>query len=199
MDLSIREVATLLNRKPSTVRAQIRRGELAGFKRRGRWYVKRRDLPLNEHQRRTLQAKAESLRQTVEGVLPSRLARKAGRQSRSIVDLDAFRMGAELLAELRSAQSSELSEAARLQVVEHLEKALFALGEAAQQFDRELKMEALNRARSGLAKAVVALILEAGLDPPEPVATWVSVLECNVLAAVAGFARWTENLGKRRR
>ena len=103
MKLSVREAATILDRSSRTVRGQLARGELPGVKRHGRWYVDRRHLPLTESQRRTLQAKAGRIRQAVEEALPSRMARTSGDRSRSLVDLDAFRLGAELFAELRTA------------------------------------------------------------------------------------------------
>ena len=94
MELSIREVAVLLGRSPRTVRAQASRGDLPGVKRNGRWRIERRNLPLTEDQRRALQAKADTIRDTVEAALPSRMARSAGQRTRSIADLEAFRRGA---------------------------------------------------------------------------------------------------------
>lgn len=102
MDLSVREVATLLGRSGRTVRAQLTRGELAGVKRNGRWRVARHSLPLTEAQRRSLQSKADALRQAVEEALPSRMAATPGQRSRSVADLDAFRSGARLLAAVRT-------------------------------------------------------------------------------------------------
>jgi len=64
MDLTIREVATLLGRSSRTVRAQVARGEIPGVKRGRRWLVPRHNLPLTEAQRRSLQAKAETLQKT---------------------------------------------------------------------------------------------------------------------------------------
>ena len=78
MELSAREVATILGVSPRTIRARMARGELPGSKRHGRWWVDRRHLPLTEQQRRNLQGKAESVRRAVEGALPSRLAGHAG-------------------------------------------------------------------------------------------------------------------------
>lgn len=197
MELTVREAATLLGRSPRTVRSQVARGELPGVKRDGRWRIERRDLPLTEPQRRGLQSRAEGLRQTLEAALPSRLARTLGRRSRSIADLDAFRLGAGVLGEVRGAQG--LTEPSRARVAGRLERALLALAEAVEQFDREAKLAAVGRARGSLAQAVALLLLEAGMPPAEPVAAWVAALEGEVIPAVAGFARWAEKLPRRPR
>jgi len=100
MKLSVKEAATILGCSARTVRGHLAQGRLPGVKRNGRWLVERRDLPLTDAQRRTLQAKAERVRRAVDDALPSRLARTHGDRARSLADLDAFRLGAELLAEV---------------------------------------------------------------------------------------------------
>lgn len=70
MDLSVSEAATLLGCSPRTLRAQLQRGEIAGVKRNGQWRIARRNLRLDESQRRRLQAKADRVRDAVEEVLP---------------------------------------------------------------------------------------------------------------------------------
>ncbi|MCP4990138.1 MAG: hypothetical protein GY928_30100 [Colwellia sp.] len=80
-----------------------------------------------------------------------------------------------------------------------MEEALLALAESVQQFDRDLKLEALNRARRELARATGLLLLEGGIPPAEPVHGWVAALEAEVLPAVAGLARWADGLRGRRR
>lgn len=199
MDLSVREVAALLGRSPRTVRAQLARGDLPGTKRNGRWRLERRHLPLTESQHRALQSKAETIRQAVEEVLPSRLAATPGSRSRSVVDLAAFRRGAEILAAVRAAGGDEAPPPALLRVARLLEEALLALAEAVQHFDRDLKLAALNRCRALLARAVALLLLQGPLPPAEPVLGWVSALEAEVTPAVAGFARWAEGLKRGRR
>ncbi len=194
MELTVREAAALLGRSPRAVRAQLVRGDLKGVKRGGRWRVERRHLPLTEVQREALQAKADSVRQAVEEALPSRLARTHAQKSRSLADLDAFRNGARLLAELRADDGEVLSEVSRRRVIRQLEGALLALAEAAQHFERELKLEAIHRARSRLARATAILLLEAGIPPGEPVFGWVAALEAEIIPAVAGFARWAGKL-----
>ncbi len=198
MLLTARETATLLGRNLRTVRGQLARGELPGVKENGRWVVDRNALPLTEAQRRDLQAKAGRVRRAVEDALPSRLARRHGDRWRSVADLDAFRLGAELLAEVR-ADGEALDDTRRAEVAETLESGLLAVAEAAYQYDREIKLEALNRARAELSRAGAALLLAAGLVPPDPVGRWVAVLESQVLPAVAGFARWADGLGRARR
>ena len=194
MELSVREAAALLDRSPRTLRAQLARGELPAVKRSGQWWVHRRDLPLTEAQRRRAADKAESVRRAVDDVLPSRLDGKVGR---SVADLDAFRHGAALLAEVRA--DTEVSEALRERAAAGLEEALLALSEAVLHFDRNAKLEAVERSRRGFARVVGMLLVEAGIPPAEPVHAWVQALERDVLKAVAGFARWTEKLKGSRR
>lgn len=159
----------------------------------------RHNLPLTEAQRRTLQAKADTIRQTVETALPSRMAATQGQRSRSIADLDAFRSGARLLREMRSAGSESLPPAILERVTGLLEQALLALAEAVQQFERSLKITALHRARACLAQSVAILLLEGGIPPGEPLFSWVSALETEIIPAVAGFARWADRLQEARR
>ena len=101
MEISVREAASLLGRSRRTVRSQLARGELAGRKRAGRWHVDRRHLPLSAAQHQALQKKAEHVREAVDSTLPSRLAHDRCDRSRSVLDLDAFRIGAQVLRELR--------------------------------------------------------------------------------------------------
>lgn len=199
MELSVREAAALLDCSPRTLRAQLQRGDLPGVKRRGSWRIDRRALRLNEAQRRRLQEKADSIRQAVEDVLPSRLASSAGQKSRSIADLDAFRRGGEVLRAIRTADCDVVSEDSRTRVVEELEDALLALSEAAQQFDRAAKLEAIGRSRRGIARATALLLLDAGTSAGDPVHEWARALEADVLPMVAGFARWVEGLREARR
>lgn len=198
MYLSARETATLLGRNLRTVRGQLARGELPGEKRNGCWVVKREKLPLTEEQRRGLQAKAGRVRKAVESALPPRLARSRGDRWRSLADLDAFRLAAELLAEVRS-DTEVLAEAPRQRIALLLESGLMEVAEAAYQYDRELKLTALNRARAELAHAGAALLLETNLEPDDSAGHWLAMLETEVLPAVAGFARWTDGLGRTRR
>ena len=199
MELSIREAAALMGRSPRTVRAQVARGDLPGIKRNGCWRIERRNLPLTEAQRAALQAKADGIREAVESALPSPLAQSSPQRHRSIADLDAFRRGAELLAEIRDSAADTVAESIRESVLSWLEEALLALAEGVQQFDREVKVEALRRSRGHLARAVGLLLIVKGIPPPEPVHRWVTALETEVIPAVAGFARWADGLGRRGR
>ncbi len=194
MELSVREVAALLGKSPRTVRAQVARGELPGKKRRGEWRIERRNLPLTDAQRTALQDKAERVRHVIDEALPSRLAQSSGQKSRSIADLDSFRLGVEVLAELRSARNDVVPKAVRDDVAALIYEALLALAEAVQLFDRERKLEALNRARAGLARSAASLLIEAGIPPAEPVFGWVTAIESEVIPKVAGFARWADRL-----
>lgn len=188
MELTVREAATLLGRSGRTVRAQVARGEIPAVKKNGQWRIARHSLPLTEAQRRTLQGKADALRQTVESALSSRLAQTPGQRSRSVADLDAFRSGARLLGEMRAASDGNFAPFVRDRVARLVERALLSLAEAVFQFDREIKLAALLRTRASLARAVALLLIEAGIPPAEPVLGWVVALETEVIPAVAGFA-----------
>ncbi len=194
MKLTVRESATLLGRSARAVRAQLARGDLKGVKRDGLWRIDRSDLPLTDAQRRSLQAKADRVRQAVEDALPSRMASAAGRRSRSLADMKAFRSGARLLGEIRGVEPAVLEDAAKAEVCRLLERALLKLAEAEQHFDRELKLAAVNEARAALARGTGRLLLAAGIPPAEPVFGWVTALEGEVMPAVAGFARWVDRL-----
>ncbi len=191
MDLTVREAAVVLGRRPRTVRAQLARGELPGKKRGGRWRVDDRELPLSEAQRRALQRKADRVRRVVEDALPSRMATSRGQRSRSIADLDAFRRGAEVLAEMRR-DCQVLDGAARERAAAMAEEGLLAFSEGVMLFDREHKLEALKRARSNLARCAAVLLLAGGIPPADPVFGWVRAIESEVIPAVAGFARWAD-------
>ena len=187
MELTIKEVATLLGKSRRTIRSQVARGELPGVKRNGKWLIDRRNLPLNESQRRILQAKADRIRNAVDDVLPSRAARVPGQRPRSLADLDAFRLGAQVLLNIRDSEHAALADAERERIADYLEQSLLAIAEAVQQFDRELKLAAVNRARSLLSHTVATMLLATGLEPEEPVSSWVTRLEGEVIPAVAGF------------
>ncbi len=197
MELTVREAAVVLKRSPRTVRAQLARGELPGKKRRGRWRIDDRQLPLTEAQRGTLQRKADRVRRVVEDALPSRMAGSRGQRSRSIADLDAFRRGAEVLAEMRR-DCQAIDAAARERAAAMAEEGLLAFSEGVMLFDREHKLEALKRARSSLARCTAVLLLTAGIPPADPVFEWVKAIESEVIPAVAGFARWADGRKGRR-
>jgi hypothetical protein len=176
------------------VRAQLARGDLRGAKIGGQWRVERRHLPLTEAQREALQRKADGVRAVVEDALPSRRARRGGERTRSVSDLDAFRVGAEVLGELRR-ETAELDQDTRQRAQAALEGALVALTESALHFDPPAKKRALERCRAELA-CVVTLLLLAGDGEP---AAWAHQLEQDMAPAVAGLARWIDRLREKRK
>lgn len=177
MELSVREAATLMGRSARTVRAQLARGDLPGKKRNGQWVIDRRQLPLTEAQHQVLQEKAQAVRDAVETALPSRTARHAGERGHSVFDLDAFRIGAEVLRSLRAAGEDALPASARERAAAAIESALLALSEAVLQFERELKLAAVRRSRARLARAVGLLLIEAQEPLRQPLLGWVQRLE----------------------
>ena len=191
MELSITEAATLLGRSPRTVRAQVARGELPGFKRGGQWVIRKEALPLSEAQRAALQQKAETLRGALEDALPPRLAERAGQTRRGLADLDAFTRCAALSRSLQAARPEDapgvpLDRARRL-----VERAALAVAEASAQFDRHARRRALLRARAALGR-LNGLLLLGGADTAGLVLAWLTELEGAVLPAVVGFARWAD-------
>ena len=160
----------------------------------GQWWISRRDLPLTEDRREVLQARVDRVRETVEDALPSRMARSRARRGRSLADLDAFRGGADLLADMRGSGGSSLSE----QAAASLEQALLLLAEAVRHCDRERKRVAVEEARGFLARTVATLLLALGIPLPDPVHRWVHRLECEVIPAVGGFSRWVDRLPRGR-
>ena len=197
MELTIREAAVLLGRKPRTLRAQLARGELPGRKLDGVWRLESRQLPLTEAQRDALQRKADRVRQAVDDVLPSRMAASPQQRSRSIADLDAFRRGQEILSEMRQA-NEDLDTGRRERAAAILEEALLAFAEGVVLFDKGHKLEAVNRSRSKLARCAAMLLIEGGIPPAEPIFGWVSAIESEIVPAVAGFARWADGRRSRR-
>ncbi len=184
MDLSLREAATLLGRRPRTVRAQLARGELKGRKRDGKWLIRRADLPLTEAQRRTLTRKIVSLHDAVDAAIPEAVRDRVG--AVGLAQLDVFRLGRDVRGEMTaSGEGSAASDA--------LGAALIAIGEGHHQFDPATKRAAFINARAHLSRVVVELLL--GDPPPEaPEARWAAAIEAEVLPRLAGLIRWAEAL-----
>ncbi len=198
MELTVREVATLLGRSPRTVRAQLARGDIPAVKRGGCWSIPRRSLPLTEDQRSALQAKADAVRRAVDAALPSRVATTSGQRGRSVADLDAFRLGARLLADIRAADAPLLALGTRQHVEEELEQSLLALAEAVHLYHRTVKLAALDRCRAALGRVAGRLALATAPKSEPAIIDWLVALESQVLPAVAGFARWADRLETRR-
>ena len=196
MEISVREAASLLGRSRRTVRAQLARGEIAGRKRGGHWRIDRRHLPLTADQHRALQKRAERVRGAVEAALPSRSATHRADRSRSLVDLEAFRLGAAVLHDLRQ-HPQALPEAEHARIASVLERSLLDLAESSLQFDRDAKRQALHRCRAKLAEAVGLLALVSSVTPNASANGWMQRLEKEMLPALAGFARWVDRLRER--
>ena len=194
MELSVREAAVLTGRSPRTLRAQLARGEVPGVKRGGRWVVDRRHLPLTDDQRTRLERRAQGVRRQVDAALPSRVATTRSAKERSLADLEAFRLTLELHQGLL--EDEALPDRERLTAMTH--DTLLALGEAFHEFDRETKQQAVRRARARLAQLVATLLIEHGVPPSAVAVGWLRRLEHEVLPVVAGFARFVDQLGRRK-
>jgi len=198
LELTVREVATLIGRSSRAVRARIARGELPAVRRGNTWRIRRADLPLTEAQRRALQARADEVRQAVDEALPSRLARRPGDRRRSLADDRAFREAAALFRSVREQDAPDVPATSRAAAVSALRDALLELANATYQFDPGLKLEALSAARRHLSRLSALLLMETGHPPPDPVPDWIAAIETLVLPAIAGSARWAERLERRR-
>lgn len=201
MELTIREAATLLGRSQRTLRGQVARGDITARKRAGQWSIPSETLPLTGPQRRALQTRAAEIRAAVEDVLPSRTALTRGQRRRSLGDLDAFRVGADVLRALRaSAPASGVAEgAAEGAAAAELQAGLLDLAEGVHEYDPAAKAAALRRARARLARAAAHLLAGAPAEPPDAIVAWVRTLEDTAIPAVSGLLRWAERLGGRPR
>lgn len=190
MLLTLREAASVLGVPVRTLRARVARGEIPATKDGRQWRIQRRDLPLTEAQRQVLQARADEVRQAMDGILPSRMATTRDRRSRSLADLDAWREAAQVHAALVDlGDAPGAAEAASL-----LEAACGWLAEATFVYERERKLAALTEGRAAIGRAVNVLLLHQGVPPPEPVFDLVVRLEGTVSPAVGGYARWVASL-----
>lgn len=192
MDLTIQEAATLLGRRPRTVRAQVARGDIPGFKKGGQWWIPQANLPLTETQRAALQARAEEVRGAVESALPAAVSLAHDKKRWSVTDLEAFCTGRRVLNELRTNDQPRAAE--------ELEAGLLALCEGSHLFDPRDKIAALDRARAHISRAAGRLLLtpEATLEdaPTTPHRAWANDLEGELIPALAGLIRRVE--GRRR-
>jgi len=181
--ISPREAAQILGCSERTVRDRLKRGALRGFKQGHRWRIRRRDVERTPARRAAASAHDDAIRAAVERTLPSRAASPAPRHG-ALDDVDVFRSARSLLADL----GDEPSEA-RQAIVE----GLLAIGEAHAQFDRAVKLAAVNRARAAFGRAVAALLLTSGGVDDDTKAR-VERLEGDVLRRLGGFARWVDGL-----
>ena len=100
MLLTVAEAATALGCSPRAVRARLARGEIKGQKQDGQRRIPRGHMPLTEAQHRTLQARADTIRELVEVVLLPQLAQRLPGSRDGFADLSAFRAGGSILADL---------------------------------------------------------------------------------------------------
>lgn len=174
MELSVAEAAALLGVSTRAVRGQLTRGALAGRKVGSQWRIDRATLPLTEGQR----ARIAEVRAVVDAALPATGATSRGERSRSVADLDAFRLGAALLPDAHDADPA---------LGEELDEALVPLGRAVHTFLRADKLAALADARARIAAVATRLHLRGHGNLGTRV-------EREVLPALVGFARWVEKL-----
>jgi hypothetical protein len=122
------------------VRSKAEAGKIAAKRRDGRWIIDGSRLPLSAEGKRAMQSRAQRMRNDLDVALPSLTARGASERTRSVVDLDAFRLLAQVVH-----QANELP----LDVRALLEGALCDLGEAVLLFHTPQKAGPAERARRG--------------------------------------------------
>ncbi len=191
MELSVREAATLLGRPARTLRGQLKRGEIRGVMRDGAWRIPREHLPMTDAQRAALQGRADEARRAVEDALPSRLAVTAARTPKSLLDLDGFRIGRDLLFDMRRATDD------RDEPIEAcLEDALCVLARGKFAFQADEKRRILNDARDRFSACLARVLLSA--DPLlDPRVRWAARLERELIPSISGLLRWTERLERK--
>ncbi len=105
MELSVSEAASVLGQSPRQVRYGIKTGSLPARKAGGQWRIDSRDLPLSEKQREALRERLDAAgRALEEGLTAARKATGGSEEKKhfSVTDLEAFRLGRELLQEVRA-------------------------------------------------------------------------------------------------
>lgn len=197
MDLTTREAATLLGISERAVRGRLRKGGLPGVKRGNQWCIPRDRLPLDETQRRALQTKADEARAALEAALPSRVAGRSGKRSNSVADLDPFRIGGQVLAEMER-QLAEGDATPGVRAGAHaLRSALLVMCEGHHEYERSAKLDALRRSRGRLSRCVGHLLLPPGDPLADPLHRWIQAIETEVLPRIGGLLRWVERLPRR--
>ncbi len=194
MLLSIREAALITGTSQRTLRGQLARGELAGRKQAGRWMIEKHSLPLTDSQRATVQARAEEVREAVNEALPSRNGRHAQDRRRSVLDMDAYRAGGSVLAELAALQIAVPSSSDLGRTTTAVETALLRLAEATYAYAAEDKITALRGARAEVSRAVGWLFMRPPADFASKFHAMAIRLETEVLGPIGGLIKWAEGL-----
>ena len=187
MDLSLSEAARLLGKSERQVRYLVRGGTIPARKEKGRWVIRREDLPLSEGQERAERQKTERAARLAEEIL--RPEGREGKKGGSVFDLHAFRDGTSLYHELLATLGAEHA------AVGLLREALMLLACGYHEFEGEAKAELYAEARQHASRAVATLFLEDG-EAHEEIAGRVESL---LLPALGGLIHQAEKRGRRRR
>jgi hypothetical protein len=197
MELSLTEAAHLLGKTERQIRYLLRNGSLRGRKDGPRWLVDRDSLPLTEAQRAQLQQRVQAAETAFQrAVAPAKKATDE-RRPFSVSDLDAFRIGIELLAILRQQQ--------RHPAAELLATCLGEVGCGCHAFESRTKQRHFTAARDAAARAVVALwIGGSGTDGPAPAvavapADVAARLEAELIPKLSGLVAAQERRSQRGR
>lgn len=188
MELSVRDAAAILGKSPRALRSQLVRGELRGVKRGTHWAIDSSVLPMTDAQRAQLDARLREIHSAVDAAVPDSVRR---RQSRSVADLDTFRLA---LGVERAVRAAGDTDGGSLAALADLDAALQALGRGKHAWDGAHKIEAFREARDRLASCVVHFLLGVGSAPDDPRLGWILKLEGEVLPSLAGLLRWAERL-----
>lgn len=162
MDLSIREVATVLGKSERQVRYLVRQGSLPARKEANRWRIASEDLPIDDSRRETLRQRLDAARGEIESALDpvAKALAEAGddkgeaNERYSVRRLSAFETGREIYRDLLGASVAEPARTALFETLVQLTQGCHA-------FHSEEKAEHFRSARRHAASAIAHLFLAA--------------------------------------
>jgi hypothetical protein len=185
MELSVAQAAALVGRSPRAVRAWIASGRLAARKTERGWFVRSEELPLTEAQREQVQRRSENVRSAVDAALPSRAAMSRDRRSRSLLDLDVYRLLLEQVAGLQARGAALSASHEVLRATTLARRAAISLAEGLVERMPAPRLRHLLDARRMLGKALAHLHLcEEGKSHAVP-------FEQQILPMLGGLLRWS--------
>ncbi len=155
MQLSLTEAATLLGRTERQIRSMIEDGRIVATKSRGKWQIDRDSLALITAQGDSPEVGMEDEELDFDEIESPPMAGDR-RKTWSVTDLDAFRLGVEILHDLRSIEAPR--------ALELLDQCLEVLGCGCHDFNPRSKRVRFAEARDAAARAAVRLIADGDGD-----------------------------------
>ena len=170
----------LLGKTARQVRYLLAHKQLQARKVDGRWVIDRASLPLSEAQVEARARRTAALRHTVEETLGAGV--KEERKERySVRDVKAFQLARPVHAALRAMTPPPTG-------LSHIHRALVLLAQGCHRFGRDEKALSYRAARDAVAEGLCELLLDGG----EGLGAQATVLEQEVLPAIAGLIRRVE-------